>query len=242
MQERKTDRQVCIQSVCLCRFNGSLFGRGPTVNTYRWLSSQMLLLNEALCSLVSHTDMHTQIQTCVLTNTDRQLHSRGHKLLRGTAVYMQTHTHTHTVRWHCPPLRRAELLAHHWNFFKEALKAIWSSNDTVFLCPCLSVCSFTLSHHFFLSCSVSAIFWHDIETRFTLATAVLKGMNWLTNSGLNDDQVIIPKNEIGSFVYKCFSLAVTLFFSPLSGTMLHWIDIIHVHFSKALLLVRNLTW
>lgn len=168
-RERETDRQVCIQSVCLIRFDGSLFGRGPAVNTYRWLSSQTLFLNEVLCSLVSHTDMHTQIQTCVhilliLTNTDKWLHSHGHKLLRGTAVYRQTHIH-HIVRWQCALLRRAEPLAHHWNFFKAALKAIWSPNDTVFLCPSLSVCPFLLSHHFCLLYQISSIYLHHDKTR-----------------------------------------------------------------------------
>lgn len=143
--ERETDRQVCTQSVCLIRCDGSLVGTSPAFNTYRWLSSLTLLLNEGLCSLVSHTDMHTKAHT----NTDMCLHfytlflSDKHGQTNtlawtwapqrpsnaststyrcaelctvGQEVITQTHTHT-IVRWQCPLLRRAEPLTDHWNFF-----------------------------------------------------------------------------------------------------------------------------
>lgn len=66
----ETDRQVCTQCVSLIRCDGSLFGRSPAVDAYRWLSSLTLFLNEGLCSLVS--DAH--VQTSALVHTHRQLH------------------------------------------------------------------------------------------------------------------------------------------------------------------------
>jgi len=44
----------CVYSfVCLIWCDGSLFGRSPAVDTYWWLSSIALFLNDRLCSLVS---------------------------------------------------------------------------------------------------------------------------------------------------------------------------------------------
>ncbi len=144
-RERETDRQVCIQSVCLIRCDGSLVGTSPAVNTYRWLSSLTLFLNEGLCSLVSHTVMHTYAhwstdmcpyflhtlqsskhgQTITLAWT--QAPRRYGNVSTSTCRFMQcwlrsvhTDTHTHTHTHHCEltvsPVG-ASWVTDHWNFF-----------------------------------------------------------------------------------------------------------------------------
>lgn len=74
-KERKADRQVCMQSVCLIRSDGL---EEAVVDNYRWLSSLMLFLNERLCSLVSET--HSQISIHIHTHS--WLHLHGHKRYR----------------------------------------------------------------------------------------------------------------------------------------------------------------